>query len=120
MVNMIGFHHREPEYNTAGPGEDGYYCRVAPIPTPDFPHRARVSTPTGHGIFHDFDDAQQFMDTPHRDMAEAYMEWLHGRSTREDLMNLDDLKNLPTPPSAGFQANITQPLLAKVKSGEIA
>ena len=116
MVNMIGFHHREPEYNTAGPGEDGYYCRVTPMSTPDFPHRARVSTPTGHGIFHGFDDAQQFMDTPHRDMAEAYMEWLHGRSTREDPMNLDDLKNLTTPHPVGFQANITQPLLAKVKS----
>ena len=92
MVNMIGFHHREPEYNTAGPGEDGYYCRVTPMPTPDLPHRARASTPTGHGIFHDFDDAQQFMDTPHRDMAEAYTEWLYGRSVREEHMKLDDLK----------------------------
>ena len=31
-------------------------------------------------------------------------------------MNLDDLKNLPTPHPVGFQTNITQPLLAKVKS----
>ena len=120
MVNMVGFHYREPEYNTAGPGEEGYYCRVTPMSIPDVPHRARVSTPTGHGIFHDFDDAQQFMDTPHRCMAEAYMEWLHGRSTREDPMNLDDLKNLLTPPPVGFQTNIAQPLLDKAKSEEIA
>ena len=30
-------------------------------------------------------------------------------------MNLDDLKNLPTPPPVGFQTNIAQQLLAKVK-----
>ena len=34
-------------------------------------------------------------------------------------MNLDDLKNLPAPPSVGFQTSITQPLF-KVKSEEIA
>ena len=92
MVNMIGFHHREPEYNTAGPGEEGYYIKIRPLPTLEHPKRAKVSTPTGHGIFHNFDDAQQFMDTLHRDMAETYMEWLSER-------NID-----------------TQPLLAKVKS----
>lgn len=37
------------------------------------------------------------------------------KSIREDPMNLDDLKNLPTPPPVGFQSNITQPLF-KVKS----
>ena len=35
-------------------------------------------------------------------------------------MKLDDLKNLLTPPPVGFQANITQPLLDKAKSEEIA
>ena len=81
MVNMIGFHHRAPEYNTAGPGEEGYYMKIRQLPTPEHPKRARVSTPCGHGIFRDFDDAQQFMDTPHRDMAEAYAEWLEKENT---------------------------------------
>ena len=31
-------------------------------------------------------------------------------------MNLDVLKNLPTPPPVGFQTSIAQPLLSKVKS----
>lgn len=79
MVNMIGFHHREPEYNTAGPGEEGYYVKVRPLPTSEHPKRAKVSTPCGHGVFYDADDAQEFMETPHREMAEAYMEWMHGR-----------------------------------------
>ena len=85
MVNMIGFHHREPEYNTAGPGEEGYYIKIRPLPTLEHPKRAKVSTPTGHGIFHDFGDAQQFMDTPHRGMAGVYMEWTYRRSIDEQV-----------------------------------
>ena len=81
MVNMIGFHHREPEYNTAGPGEEGYYIKIRPLPAPEHPNRAKVSTPCGHGIFYDVNDAQGFAGTPHWDMAEVYMEWLHERGT---------------------------------------
>lgn len=75
MVNMIGFHHQEPEYNTAGPGEPGYFVNIYPTPTKQHPLAARVRTPTGGIIFYSPQDAAEWLDTPHRHMAETYIAW---------------------------------------------
>lgn len=45
MVNMIGFHHREPVYNTAAPGEPGFYINELSRPNDEFPERAIMSSP---------------------------------------------------------------------------
>lgn len=75
MVNMVGFHHREPEYNTAGVGEPGYYVNIYPTPTKYYPLAARVRTPTGGIIFYTPDEATEWLDTPHQHMAETYIKW---------------------------------------------
>lgn len=51
MVNMVGFHHREPTFNTASMGEPGFFLRIQPMPTADHPQRAKVTFPTGHAVF---------------------------------------------------------------------
>lgn len=75
MVNMVGFHHKEPEYNTAGVGEPGYFVKIRPTPTAQYPLRARVRTPTGGIIFYTPEEATEWSDTPHRHMAETYIKW---------------------------------------------
>ncbi len=75
MVNMVGFHHKDPEYNTAGVGEPGYFVKIRPTPTAQYPLRARVRTPTGGIIFYTPEEATEWSDTPHRHMAETYIKW---------------------------------------------
>lgn len=72
---MIGFHHREPEYNTATPGEPGYFVNIYPTPTEQYPLAARVCTPTGGISFFTPEEATDWLDTPHRHMAETYIKW---------------------------------------------
>lgn len=75
MVNMIGFHHQEPKYNTSIEGEPGYFVKIQPAPTSEYPLCARLSTPTGGIIFYTPAEAEEWLDTPHRHMAETYVKW---------------------------------------------
>lgn len=61
MVNMIGFHHKEPAYNTAAPGEPGFYVQELPRPTADHPDRALMTTPCTRLVINDADHARQII-----------------------------------------------------------
>lgn len=78
MVNMVGFHHKEPVYNTAIPGEPGFYVHIKSRPTSTHPHRARVSTPTAFAIWNDAEEAKRWADHPGTFpvMVRAYLDWL--------------------------------------------
>lgn len=77
MVNMIGFHHKEPTYNTATPGQEGFYINVKPRPTDEYPQRARVSTPTAWATFNSPDHARVWADHPGSFplMVTEYLKW---------------------------------------------
>lgn len=62
MVNMVGFHHKEPVFNTAGIGEPGFFMRLHPLPTAEHPLRAKVTFPTGHAVFRDPAHALPWLD----------------------------------------------------------
>lgn len=77
MVNMVGFHHREPVYNTAGPGEPGFYIEVAPRPTDEHPLRALLYTPTARAIWDSPEHARNWAnhDGTLALLVERYLEW---------------------------------------------
>lgn len=64
MVNMIGFHHKEPEYNTAGFGQEGHYLTLRLKPTKQFPVRAVVSFPCGRAVLNSPGHAVEFLNHP--------------------------------------------------------
>lgn len=80
MVNMIGFHHKEPVYNTAAHGELGWYVRVHPRPQHG-PLAALVTSPCAHGYWESPERAARWLDhpgdIPH--LAAAYIEWASQR-----------------------------------------
>lgn len=78
MVNMIGFHHKEPVYNTAGPGEGGFYIEVVAKPTALHPLRARVYTPTAYATWDSPEQAKLWADLPGSMpvMVDAYLKWV--------------------------------------------
>ena len=82
MVNMVGFHHKEPVYNTTKHGEPGWFIRVIPMPSRG-PLSAKVVTPCAHGVWDDPEDAKRWLhhpgDIPH--LAAAYIEWARGRAS---------------------------------------
>lgn len=77
MVNMVGFHHKEPTYNTATYGQEGWYVKVMPRPTAKHPLRALVSSPCARGVYEDIDHARLWAnhpgEAPH--LVTAYIEW---------------------------------------------
>ena len=79
MVNMVGFHHKEPEYNTATVNEPGHYFQILKRPTEEFPKRAIVSQPCSRKVFHSAMDAglRRFAGG---ELIEAafYLKWLNG------------------------------------------
>lgn len=64
MVNMIGFHHKEPTYNTAAPGQPGFSIRRIDKPMPEYPLRAKMFSPTAWALFIGPEDAEQYLDHP--------------------------------------------------------
>lgn len=80
MVNMVGFHHKEPTYNTAKFGEPGFYMRLRPRPKPSAPFRATVFFPCGWATFDSIEDAGLYLnhpgDVPHA--ARYYIEQIEG------------------------------------------
>lgn len=79
MVNMIGFHHKEPEYNTAAVNEPGHYFQILKRPTGEFPQRAIVSQPCSRKLFYSAMDAGMhgFADEEFIEAA-FYLKWLNG------------------------------------------
>ena len=77
MVNMVGFHHEEPKYNTAIFGEEGYYVHIRHAPTASHQLRAFVSTPTARAMFDNPRDARNWAthpgSLPH--MVAKYLKW---------------------------------------------
>jgi len=64
MVNMVGFHHKEPSFNTAAYGEPGWFIRIRRMPTDAHPLRAVVTTPCMHAAFNTPNEARDFLDHP--------------------------------------------------------
>lgn len=79
MVNMVGFHHKEPEYNTATVNEPGHYFQILKRPTEEFPKRAIVSQPCSRKVFHSAMDAGM-RGFAGEELIEAafYLKWLNG------------------------------------------
>ena len=87
MVNMIGFHHRDPEYNTAGYGDPGHYFHVRETPTIPNPQRAVVRFPCGRAMFESAVHATEYLNHP-GDIGHAarfYIEFLNGGPRRAAL-----------------------------------
>lgn len=61
MVNMIGFHHKEPTFNTSKSGESGFYIRELPRPTTEHPDRVIMSSPCTRGVIYSADHARQII-----------------------------------------------------------
>lgn len=79
MVNMVGFHHREPEYNTATVNEPGHYFQILKRPTDEFPQRAIVSQPCSRKVFYSAMDAGMHGFVGEDLIAAAfYLKWLNG------------------------------------------
>lgn len=79
MVNMVGFHHKEPEYNTAGVGEPGHYFQILKRPTDEFPQRAIVSQPCSRTLFYSARDAVIHRLAGEEVIAAVfYLKWLDG------------------------------------------
>ena len=78
MVNMVGFHHEEPKYNTATFGEEGYYCHIRHAPTPGHPWRAFVLTPTARAMFESPQYAKAWANHPGSfpHMVAKYRKWV--------------------------------------------
>lgn len=77
MVNMIGFHHKEPVYNTAAPGEPGFYIKELPRPTTEMPDRVIMSTPCARCLIESPEHARQIIakDNPTFPiLARAYLD----------------------------------------------
>lgn len=64
MVNMIGFHHKEPRYNTAMAGQQGFFIARRNLPTDQHPERARLHSPTAHAVFTDAEHARLYLEHP--------------------------------------------------------
>lgn len=64
MVNMVGFHHKEPTYNTASFGQPGFYFRIKPRPRAEHPDRATVFFPCGWATFNSIEDASLYLEHP--------------------------------------------------------
>lgn len=64
MVNMIGFHHREPIYNTSSYGEDGFYILSLDRPTAKYPDRKIMCSPTARLLLNDIDEARLYTNHP--------------------------------------------------------
>lgn len=79
MVNMVGFHHKEPEYNTATVNEPGHYFQILKRHTDEFPQRAIVSQPCSRTLFYSAMDAGM-RGFAGEDLIEAafYLKWLNG------------------------------------------
>jgi hypothetical protein len=60
----IGFSAPTVPYNTAIPGEEGFYCRVIRRPTAEFPDQANVRTPTAYARFRNAEHAMAFLEHP--------------------------------------------------------
>lgn len=56
-------------------GEPGYFVKIRPTPPAQYPLRARAITPTGGITFYTPEEATEWLDTPHRHMAETYIKW---------------------------------------------
>lgn len=84
MVNMVGFHHREPEYNTAIYGEPGHYLHILPRPREGMPRRAYVTYPCGRSLFLNERDAlhMERVDYQQGPAARFYIRWLQGGAGR--------------------------------------
>lgn len=84
MVNMVGFHHREPEYNTAIYGEEGHYFRILHRPRAGLPDRMLVSNPCGWSLFNNENDAVDMMaeDPIQKPAGKFYIRHLHGGPER--------------------------------------
>lgn len=63
--------------NSAGPGEDGYYMRLRPKPTDEYPLRAIIRTPCASLVCTTPDEARAWLNHPgdHPAMAAHYIEW---------------------------------------------
>jgi hypothetical protein len=64
MVNMVGFHHKEPVYNTSSFGEEGHYFQIRWVPTDESPLRAVINFPGGRAVFQSAEHAGLFTDHP--------------------------------------------------------
>jgi len=64
--------------NTAGFGEPGWYCRFRPIPTVEFPFKARFRTPVASAVFDSPEDARAFTEHPGdiKELARRYLAWV--------------------------------------------
>ena len=79
MVNMVGFHHKEPEYNTATVNEPGHYFQILKRPTEESPQRAIVSQPCSRTLFYSAMDAGMYGFAGKELIAAAfYLKWLMG------------------------------------------
>lgn len=59
MVNMIGFHHQEPRYNTAGFGQDGWFASLRPRG-----ERLHCATPCARASFGSARPSESYTEHP--------------------------------------------------------
>lgn len=84
MVNMVGFHHREPQYNTALYGQPEHYFRILKRPKDGYPDRAYVSNPCGRFLYDNEEDAKAMIkeEPIQACAARFYIFYLHGGPDR--------------------------------------
>jgi|AntAceMinimDraft_13_1070369.scaffolds.fasta_scaffold114339_2 hypothetical protein len=92
MVNMIGFHHKEPEYNTAGFGQPGFYMHMRAKPTEQFPLRAVLRFPCGRATFYSVEHAREFLHHPGdvKHAAAHYLDSLLGGTSNARVACMDE------------------------------
>ncbi len=64
MVNMVGWHHKEPEYNADHYGEPRWFINHRAKPTDEHPQRAIIYTPVAHAVFRNGSHARLFTEHP--------------------------------------------------------
>lgn len=64
MVNMVGWSHRDPDYNTDHYGEPQWFIQHRVKPTCEYPQRMFIHTPVAHAVFRDGQHARLFTDHP--------------------------------------------------------
>lgn len=86
MGLRLGFQHPSPFdlANSAGPGEDGYFMRLRPKPTPEHPLRAIVRTPCASFVGRTPDEARAWLNHPGElsVLAAHYIEWAEQEQSR--------------------------------------
>lgn len=68
------------------PGDDAWYCHIAPRPHAGLPLRARVFHPGGWATFDSPDDAANYLDHPTgtAEAAREYIAWTAENNEREE------------------------------------